>query len=113
MTFKRNVQEEKIVIQGSETLTTEIDGWDVIVSTNANGLVDVSIARITSRDRAWLPILKFWPHHVDDLDDLAASLPALLPQVAQALRDAGKSDLRSESHRHMDEFEQRVSRLTP
>ena len=58
-------------------------------------------------DSMRIPLLKFYPKHVDDLGRLADVLPQILREVAAGLREEGRIDLRSESDISYDEMMKR------
>lgn len=92
--FKHEIRNKKETIERSEQWSAEIDGYDVIITRDHNGLTEVGIAPI-SYERLRLPLLKFYPKSVNDIEKLATSLPSLLKTVATEMRDAGLDDLRS------------------
>lgn len=112
-TFKHEVRERRTEVQESEHLSAEIAGYDVCLSkSGAMGVWTLDIAPI-KWDRLRLPLLRFYPKNVDDLDRLAEALPSLLHEVAAALRNEGREDLRSEQDRWHDEWEVERQRIHP
>ena len=114
--FKKTVHRAKREIRKIEDWATEIDGYDVAVVREDDDLVSVSIwpndwRRQGHVDRLRLPVLKFYPKHVKELEALAELLPSVLRQLAAGMRVEELIDLRSRFDREMDQHDAEIARI--
>jgi hypothetical protein len=106
--FKHEAREETEVVRRRESLSAEIDGFDVSVEfPDGRGAgYEVSIYPIPTRNvyGQRMPGLRLHSQHVDELERVGAVLPTVLAKLADGLRARGLGDLRSDMEREHEEF---------
>lgn len=102
-TFTHEVQEARQNIERTEHWSAEIEGYDVGVTRRDNGFTEVYVSPI-SYERPRLPLVKFYPKSVEDIERVIARLPNLLRAAVVELCAAGLDDLRSQSDVQMDKM---------
>ncbi len=107
MAFKHEVREKTTSIERSESWHAEIDGYLMGVDRRESGFTEVFISPL-GYDGLRLPLMKFYPKHVNDVALVADKLPALLRVLVAELQVAGLDDLRSESDRRQDKRREEI-----
>ena len=109
MPFELRVDEQTEVIKKRETLTAELCGYRVIVSTNENN-THLSIFPVDWQNGIRMGIVECYPKSVSEFDKFAEVAGDLFRAIAKELRDAGKDDLRSEYEKRSDEWQERINK---
>jgi hypothetical protein len=106
MTFKLRVDKQTEILKRRETLSAELCGYDVIVSTDEHS-THLSIAPVYWQDGLRMGIINCYPKSVAELEKFAEVAGDLFRAIAKELREAGKDDLRTEHEKRMDEMQAR------
>jgi hypothetical protein len=109
MAFEHTVREQTQTVERSESWHSEINGYDVGVERRDDGFTEVWISNFGNSLR--LPLLKFYPKRVADIEHVIEVLPDLLKATVIELRAAGLDDLRSRSDVMMDEHRESMDRM--
>lgn len=105
--FKHERKESESIVKARDEYSAVICDHDVFVSVDDDGTTSVSIAPNNWQDGLRLPMLKFHPKNVAELERLADVGPDLFRKVAAELRAIGKEDLRSKWDKMSDDTRKR------
>lgn len=106
--FEHERIESQTHTRAEDHYSAVIQDHDVLLTIRDDGVASVDICPNSWDDGLRLPMLRFHPKHVDDLERLADAAPALFREVARELRALGKEDLRSEWDKMGDDLLERL-----
>jgi hypothetical protein len=109
MRFEYACNESKHVTQKSQQWHADIGEYSVIF-VDRDGYTELSIYR-KGQSVVRLGIVTMHPRSVEDLETFGREAPELFSEIAQGLREAGKSDLRGKHQIFQDELDKKMEEL--
>lgn len=98
MNLVRSEATAAVVVKRVVNWSASEGDYDVVIE-QREGFAGVELSIGLRGGDRYLPLVRCFPRHVEEVEGLAAHLPALLPAIAAAMREAGLVDLRSDAEK--------------